>query len=455
MGEATQAEPPRSEARALGFWLCLALVVGNFIGSGIFLLPAQLAPYGWNALFGWLVTIGGALCLAFVFARLARALPAAPGPYAYVEDAFGPAAAFTVSWSYWVSLIVGNTALATAAVSYLSLSMPALANVPGLGALVAAGILWLLTAINCLSVRAAGGVQAVTVFLKLVPLLVVIAVTAIVLGEGRQAAIVPLRAQDLSLSAINGAAALTLWAMLGVECASIAARRVKDPGRNVPRATLIGTFLVGLIYILVSTPVALLLPQDEVARSNGPIALFVSHYWSPSLGYVVGLFAAVSAIGALNGFILLQGELPLVMARGGGFPAWFARTSRAGIPVRAQILSSLFATALIAANYSRSLASLFAFMILLATSATLVLYLACALAALRLQQTRRLPVSAGLTTVAALGAVYSVWTLYGAGYDALKWGAVLLAIGILVYAAMRLSARSSRAAAATPAAFPE
>src|SRR6185295_13196704 len=195
---------------------------------------------------------------------------------------------FTVSWSYWVSLIVGNTALATAAVSYLSLSMPALASVPGLGALVAAGILWLLTAVNCVSVRAAGGVQAVTVFLKLVPLLVVIVVTAIVLGEGRQAAIVPLRGQDLSLSAINGAAALTLWAMLGVECASIAARRVRDPGRNVPRATLIGTFLVGLIYLLVSTPVALLLPQDEVARSNGPIALFVSHYWSSSLGTMVG-----------------------------------------------------------------------------------------------------------------------------------------------------------------------
>ena len=178
--------------------------------------------------------------------------------------------------------------------------------------------------------------------------------------------------------------------MLGVECASIAARRVRDPGRNVPRATLIGTFIVGLIYLLVSTPVAMLLPQDEVARSNGPIALFVSHYWSPSLGLMVGLFAAVSAIGALNGFVLLQGELPLVMARGGGFPAWFARTSRAGIPVRAQILSSLFATALIAANYSRSLAGLFTFMILLATSATLVLYLTCALAALRLQQTRAL-----------------------------------------------------------------
>jgi len=435
----------------LGFWLCLALVVGNFIGSGIFLLPAQLAPYGWNAFFGWLVTIGGGLCLAFVFARLARARPLAAGPYAYVDEAFGPAAAFAVAWSYWISVVVGNTALGAAAISYLSLSIPALADVPGLGALGAAAILWALTLLNCLSARAAGGVQAVTVFLKLMPLLVVIGVTAIIVAQGRQDAAPALRAQDLSLSAINGAAALTLWAMLGVECASIAARRVRDPGRNVPRATLIGTLIVGLIYLLVSTPVAMLLPQQEVAQSNGPIALFVSHYWSPRLGTMVGLFAAISAIGALNGFVLLQGELPLVMARGGGFPAWFAKTGRTGIPVRAQILSSLFATALIAANYSRSLAGLFTFMILLATSATLVLYLACALAALRLQQRRALPLSTGLAVVAAVAALYAVWTLYGAGYEATGWGAVLLAIGMALYAVMRLIARSSRTAAATPA----
>lgn len=453
MGDSPQPQAD-TERRALGFWLCLALVVGNFIGSGIFLLPAQLAPYGWNALFGWIVTIGGGVCLAFVFARLAAGLPGASGPHAYVEDAFGPAVAHIVSWSYWVSIVVGNTALATAAVSYLSLDAPALATVPGLGALLAIGLIWALTIVNSRSVRVAGRIQAVTVLLKLLPLAAVIVVTAIILIQGRQETLPPLRAEDLSLGAINGAAALTLWAMLGVECAAWAARKVRDPGRNVPRATIAGTLIAGLVYLLVSTPVALLLPAEEVARSNGPIALFVSHYWSPGLGVVVGLFAAVSCIGALNGFTLLQGEMPLAMAREGGLPAWFARTSRAGIPVRAQIVSSLCATALIAANYSRSLAGLFQFMILLSTSAGLVLYLACSLAALRLQQMRRIARSGALMAIAAVAALYSLWTLYGAGYDALTWGAVLLLVGILIYAAVRLSARS-RPAAVTPAASPE
>lgn len=442
----------QDRTRALGFWLCLALVVGNFIGSGIFLLPAQLAPYGWNAFFGWVVTIAGALCLAYVFASLARAMPLAAGPFAYVERAFGRLPAFVVTWAYWISIIVGNAALGAAAVSYLSWFAPALADVPGAGALTAIAMVWALTLANCVSVRAGGGIQAVTVIAKLLPLIVVIGITIIILAEGRQDAAPALRAADLSMASISAAATLTLWALLGVECAAVAARNVRDPGRNIPRATMIGTLIVGLIYICVSSAVAMLLPQDQVAQSNAPVALFVSHYWDDNLASFVGLFAAVSAMGTLNGFILLQGEMPLTMARSGGFPHWFAATSRAGIPVRAHLLSSLCTSLLLAANYSSTLAELFQFMILLSTSATLVLYLACSLAALRLQQLRVVEVSRVLLAVAALGAVYSVWTLYGAGYDALKWGAALLVVGMLVYAAMRFS-RSS-APAGNPAASP-
>ena len=440
------------EGRALGFWLALALVVGNFIGSGIFLLPAQLAPYGWNAFFGWLISIAGALCLAYVFARLARALPLASGPFAYVEQAFGRLPAFVVSWAYWISIVVGNAALATAAVSYLSLFAPDLASVAGLGAAVSIGFVWMLTAVNCFSVRAGGGVQMATVLIKLVPLVAVIGITVLILAEGRQDTMPVLRASDLSLDSINAAATLTLWALLGVECASVAARNVRDPGRNIPRATMIGTLLVGIIYICVSSAVAMLLPQAQVAQSNAPIALYVSYYWNEGLALFVGLFAAVSAMGALNGFIMLQGEMPLVMARGGGFPHWFAKTNRSGIPVRSHLLSSLCTSLLLAANYSSTLAELFQFMLLLSTSATLVLYLSCSLAALRLQQMRVIQVSGGLLAIAGLGAIYSVWTLYGAGYDALKWGAVLLVVGMLLYAAMRLMRPS--VPAETPAASP-
>ena len=450
---ASEAAP--REGRALGFWLALALVIGNFIGSGIFLLPAQLAPYGWNAFFGWVITIAGALCLAFVFGRLAKAMPGAPGPFTYVEQAFGGPAAFVVSWSYWISILVGNAALGAAAVSYLSLFFPQLATAPGLGAGVSIAIVWAITAANCISVRVGGGIQAVTVIAKLVPLVAVIGITVLILVNGRHDVAPAFHLSDLSLGSINSAATLTLWALLGVECASIAARNVRDPGRNIPRATMIGTIFVGIIYICVSSAVAMLLPQAEVAQSNAPIALYVSHYWSEGFALFVGLFATISVLGALNGFILLQGEMPLVMARGGGFPHWFSRTSRAGVPVRAHILSSFCTSLLLAANYSSSLAELFQFMILLATSSTLVLYLSCALAALRLQQKRAIAFSPALMIVAAVGAAYSVWTLAGAGLDALKWGIVLLLAGGLIYAIMRLVNRSSLAAAANPAALPE
>ena len=445
--------PPASaepEARALGFWLCLALVVGNFVGSGIYLLPAQLAPYGWNALWGWIVTIAGAMCLAYVFARLARAMPFAPGPYAYVERAFGSLPAFIVAWSYWVSLWVGNAAIGTAAISYLSTFAPALAA-PGASAAATIALLWLLTVVNCISVRAGGAVQAVTVVIKLIPLVVVILLAALLMAKGEAHPAIPYRTQDISLSAISSAGALTLWAMLGIECAAIASRRVRDPARNVPRATLIGTAFAGLVYLLTSTPITTLLPIEQVANSNAPFALFVEHYWNPEIARFVALFAAVSAAGTLNGFTLLQGELPLAMARDGTFPRWFAKVSRREIPVRGLILSSLLSTILLAANASRTMSGLFAFMALLATSAALVLYLACALAVLRLQWTGAMGRSLPLTLIAALGTIYALWTMRGAGPEATGWGTVLLLVGIPVYVAMRLT--NSRAA--RPAASPE
>ena len=147
--------PKITAPRALGFWMCTALVVGNMIGSGVFMLPASLAPYGWNAVFGWLLTIAGALALAFVFAGLAREFPKAGGPYAYTQEAFGPLVGFMVAWSYWISLWVGNAAIATGAVSYLSAIFPAIAQVPGMHLLVTLGAVWLLVGVNIAGARLA------------------------------------------------------------------------------------------------------------------------------------------------------------------------------------------------------------------------------------------------------------------------------------------------------------
>jgi APA family basic amino acid/polyamine antiporter len=439
-------EPDASRSpAALGFWMCLALVIGNMIGSGVYLLPAALAPYGWNGIFGWILTIAGSLCLAFVFARLARAFPLLGGPYAYARLTFGGPAAFALAWSYWISVWIANAVLAIAAVSYLSLFAPALATVPGLAAALAIGFVWVFTLVNCVSVRVAGGVQVATTILKLLPLLAAIAIIAIVVAGDGGASLAPYDPSTINAPAVTAAASLALWAMLGFESATIPAERVRDPERNIPRATLVGTLVVGIVYLVACSGVALLLPAEQAAHSNAPFADFVGAYWGSGPALLVALFAAISVLGALNGWVLVQGEMPLALARNGVFPRWFAATSKAGIPVRAQCVSSTLATLLLIANYQRSMAELFVFMVLLGTVAVLITYLFCSLAALRLMRSGAMKPSRLVVAAAALGFLYSVWTVYGAGAVAAGWGAVLLASGIPVYLLMR---RSSRAAAA-------
>ena len=432
----TMASPARPRTRVFGIWICLALVMGNMIGSGVFLLPASLAPLGWNAIFGWLVTIGGALCLAYVFAMLARRFPRAGGPYAFTREAFGPAPGFAVAWSYWISTWTANAAISLAAVSYLSHFFPALAAAPGL---LAIGFVWTFTLINCLSLRGAGGVQLVSTALKLLPLLAAILLTLIVAsgGGGAEATAAPFRSEDINLGAITAAAALTLWAMVGFESATIPAGHVEDPERTIPRATMIGTLAVGLIYLLACSGVALLLPAEQAARSAAPFADFIGRFWGPGPASLVALFAAISALGALNGWVLIQGEMPAALARDGVFPAWLGRTSAAGTPVRAHIVSSILVTLLLLANGARSMGDLFTFMALLSTTASLVAYLACALAALVLQGRKRMDRSAALLLAGAVGALYSVWAIYGAGPEPAAWGAALLASGLPIYLIMQ------------------
>src|SRR5919106_5883455 len=183
MNRETQAPP-----RQIGFWIALALVIGNMIGSGIFLLPANLAPYGLNAVVGWVVTIGGSMCLAAVFAALARALPTADGPYDYVRTALGEPPAFFVMWSYWISIWVTNAGLAIAAVSYLSSLSPETFALPGVAALTAIAFVVLFAGVACTGTRTSGGVQIVTSVLKTLPLAAAILIAVMVLGSGGEPA---------------------------------------------------------------------------------------------------------------------------------------------------------------------------------------------------------------------------------------------------------------------------
>jgi APA family basic amino acid/polyamine antiporter len=425
--------------------MCTALVVGNMIGSGIFLLPATLAPYGWNSVFGWVLTIIGGLCLAYVFSELARALPKAGGPYAFTREAFGPMAGFLVAWSYWVSVWVGNSAVATGAVSYLSVFFPALATTTGLHAAVTIAIVWVLTFINCRGTYLAGSVQLVTTVLKLLPLIAVVGLAFIVISADGGASLTPFKASDLALGPVTAAATLTLWGLLGLESATVPAEKVKDPARTIPRATMIGMAVTGAIYLFACSAVILLQPADKVEASTAPFADFVAAHWGAGAGQMLALFAAISGFGALNGWILIQGELPYAMAKGGVFPAFLAKTSARGTPVRAHVVSSALLTIVVLLNYSKSMTELFKFVVLLSTTASLFMYFACALAALKLRRKGVVRQTTALIVIAALAAVYSLWTIYGAGPEAVTWGFVLLFAGLPLYWLTQRSALSRQA----------
>ncbi|MCP1472054.1 APA family basic amino acid/polyamine antiporter [Sphingobium sp. OAS761] len=409
-----------SSNRTLGLAACIALVMGNMIGSGVFLLPASLAPFGWDAVAGWVFTIAGSLVLAFVIARLTVAMPDASASQ-MIARAWGPLAGFAIGWIYWLSIVITNVTIAVAATANLSSILPVLAR-PGAGALCSMLFLWMTTAINLIGARAAGMTQIGTTIVKLVPIVVVLMLLALILGTGR-AEIAPFPAQGLTGSGITASAALTLWALLGFESASVAADKVDDPARTIPRATLIGTAATGLIYLVVCSGIALTLPAAET-QTGSPFGAFVSHYWATGPARYVALFVVVSCLGALNGWTLLMGEVPLAMARAGELPRWLAGTTAKGTPARALILSSLIASLMLIANSLQGLVALFTAMALLATSATLWLYVGCALAGIRL----RIVVPA-----AVIGLGYALWTLWGAGITACGSSILLMAAGLPVY----------------------
>lgn len=424
-----------SRTGALGLWTALALVVGNMVGSGAYLLPSALGRFGPVGLVGWTLTAVGAVCLALVFGRLGRIMPAEGGPYAYTRIAMGDAPAFMVAWGYWVSVWVGNAAIATAFVAYLTPFLPGLDASPALAGAVAVGAIWLLTAVNLRGVREAAVLQLVTTVLKIVPLVAVGTLGLLALDIGR---FTPFNVSGGStISAVTATAALTLWGFLGLECATIPAEEVRNPERTIPLATVLGTVATAAVYLLSTAAVMGVMSSGELAASSAPYAEAATRMWGGWAGGLVAAGAAVAAFGVLNGWVLMQGQMPLAPARDGLFPEAFARVSSKGTPTFGLVLSSALATVLVAANYTRGLVGLFTFAVLLSTVTVLVAYV-CASAA-QILLIVRAPARFGGSgsrragIVSALALSYSVWAVVGAGWRPILWGGVLLAAGAPIY----------------------
>ncbi|GGZ88251.1 amino acid permease [Streptomyces echinoruber] len=424
--------------RRFGLPVATALVMGNIIGGGIFLLPASVAPYGTVSLVAFGVLTVGAVALGLVFGRLAERNPRTGGPYVYAREAFGDFAGFLAAWAYWITTWVSNAALAVAAVGYLDVLVPV--NGHRWTACLAALVLqWLPALANLAGTRWVGAVQLVSTVLKFVPLLLV-AVCGLFFFDPHHLG--PFHAGGGStVGAVSASAAILLFSYLGVESAAVSAGEVKDPRRTVGRATVLGTAGAALVYLLGTLSVFGTVAHDRLVHSTAPFSDAVDAMFGGGWGgWAVALAALVSMTGCLNGWTLLSAQTPYAAARDGLFPAAFARRRR-GVPTVGVAVTVVLSSLLTVYNYASGSGRVFEVLVLVTTfTATVPYLLATAAQILHLGTGRGEPAGRARLVrdgvVAAVAAGFSMWLVAGAGYAAVYQGVLFLFAGVVVHAVL-------------------
>lgn len=425
----------QASEKKLGLWTSTSLVLGNMIGAGVFLMPATLASIGGISLVGWICAAFGAFLLAKVFANLSRLVPAADGgPYAYSQKGLGDFAGFLVAWGYLVSVWFTNAAITVSFISALSTFIPILATNPFIAVLAGLATIWILTWVNTLGIVISGKLQLVTTILKLVPL--------VLIGIGglffiQWANFFPLNITGNSnFEAITLATSLAFFAFLGVECATIPSGNVKDSANTVARATMMGTTLATFVYITSTVSVMGMIPISQLQHSLTPFADAAEIIYGSSAKYWVSAGIAIAAFGALNGYILIQGQLPCAIAKDKLFPKIFMKLNTNGVPAFGLAISSVFISVFMCMNYSKGLVDQFKFLILLSTLSSLIPYLfsTAAYLIIRLQhQFSSKTVLYSAVALASLSFLFFIWMVYGTGQETVFWGFISTISSIPIY----------------------
>lgn len=404
------------------------------IGSGIFLLPSSLSDFGPISLWGWAITGAGSVLLAFVFARLALDSPKACGPLAYTEEGFGKFAGFLVGWGHWIAAWTGNAGLAVAFTSYLTAFVPELKDNSGLAVIVTLGTVWLLYFINLQGLKSVGLIQVITTILKLIPL-ALFAFAGFFYFEPSNYAVSNV-SELPTFNAILATCSITLWAFLGLESATVPAGDVKNPEKNIPRATIYGTLFVAILYFVVSAAIFGIMSPAELQKSTAPFADAAGALWGSWAFHFIAIGAIISVLGSLNGWMLIQAEVPYVAAKKKLFPKIFCKEDAKGRPIWGVTISTVLISLLVLANFTGDLVKLFTFIILLASLSSLIPYLFCSLASIMIhlsrkgtqnfQWTRHL----GITVIAFS---YVIGAIIGSGPEVVYWGTILLMASVPVF----------------------
>ena len=412
--------------KKMGFWQCWGMSVGVMIGSGIFLLPTVLAPYGWISLLGWLLTCSGTIVLALVLARLAGTTDHAGGPYAYVRESFGDLAGFLIGWGYWVGVVFGVTAIAVGFAGYMGSIFPIFAANSLTQALVAAMGIGVLTWVNIKGISEAATVQLVLTILKIVPLIVIIGLG---IAYGDIDNFPSFNPQQLSMAeALASTALLTMWAFIGIEAAVIPTGDVENPKKTVPIAVVSAALSVSFLYVGASIAIMFLVPSEVLAASESPFVDAASHI-GPGGALLMGVGALISTAGALNGNIFVMGQMPMLVAADGLAPSVIAKKNKGGAPMVALMVSSVFSAALLVLNFTDGLVGAFSFLISMSTLSILAPYGLSAMAEFK----RSWHSAKGWAGVALLSVIYTLIAAAGSGWYVFFLGVGLFLLGILLF----------------------
>jgi len=435
---ASQQKSPNKESgqvtsKSLGLSACTAIVIGNMVGSGFYLSPAAMAPYGNLAILAWVVMGAGAIFVGLTFAKLAKLAPATGGPYAYTRIAYGDFAGFTIAWGLWISIWSSLPVIAVAFAGAMMNLFPSLHNRPMAVVLTLAAI-WAVVLVNLRGVKEAGLFAQVATYTKLVPFAAIAVVGLFFIDTSNLSEFNP--SGESLLAASAALAPLTMFAFLGMESATIPAGDVIDPKRTIPISTVLGISIAALLYVFGTTAVMGLVPREQLIHSVAPFSDAARVIWGGWGAAVISIAVIISALGALNGWTLLMGQVPMAAARDDLFPPVFARLSQNGVPAIGIVISAIFATLLILSQVAGppGLKTFYDLVVGLSTMAAVIPYAFCALATGLVAAN----VAGGgpvprLGPIEVIAFVFAIFTLYGCGAKAVLYGTIMLVLGIPVY----------------------
>ena len=422
--------------KIIGFWRGWSIAVGCAIGSGIFMMPTLLAPYGLIGFGGWLIAGAGSILVALTMSRLVRRIPKTGGPYVYANEGLGHFAGFIIAWTYWIACITAIAGISIAFVSYLGFFIPAISDSALLSLMASLVLVWLIVTLNIFSIESSTKFQVVSTLLKLVPLFFMMFLGLVGFDPNNLPEMNPTNANPFMLLAT--VTTLVMWSFVGIETATVPAENFINPEKTIPKVLIAAVLSVLTIYILVSIAIAAIVPAEELINSSAPFALAATKILGFSGGVVIAFGALISTLGSLNANTLTAGNITFAAARDKLLPSKFLTLSDAGTPIFSFILAGSFVSFLLMLNYTKGLINAFIFFAMLSTLSTLIAYLFCAMAELKFLKNDNPSKQRNTAIFLTFGTfLYAFFAIWGAGMEIVFYSFMLILVGMPMYAWMR------------------